>query len=318
MRLTLKPDLRPGIALLLAFLSASPVLALEKAGMPDLCQDEETCLPTSAANVIVWLAKHGYPKLLQSGATEDERDIHTMHAIMGATKARYEFGTRTDLITSGLQTYIHEAGYSADVEYRGIDFGLVKIPAAVKDLLGMKNVEYKTPLPLTPEWLQQNDDPNKVFILLMAYCHFDPEHNVYTYSSHAGHAVTLVNVMPNMILIHDPSHYSDEAGRKILTPHILTSGVLQMPGYDAPLSGLMLLSGSRLACPPDSVVLLTGAVCVTMHPDKLPDNVAATVAGAPGTTVGSDSATGSAPAKATPGSASQSWVMWFFKLLFGK
>ena len=69
-----------------------------------------------------------------------------------------------------------------------------------------------------------------------------------------------------MILIHDPAHYGDEPGRKILTPEVLTGGTFRLPGYNAPVAGLMLLSGSLLDSPEDDLKLLTGAVCVTMHP----------------------------------------------------
>jgi hypothetical protein len=35
--------------------------------MPDLSQIEQTCLPTSTANLIIWFGNHGYPKLIASG-----------------------------------------------------------------------------------------------------------------------------------------------------------------------------------------------------------------------------------------------------------
>ena len=44
-----------------------PAFALEKGGMPDLAQEEQTCLPTSTANLIVWFGTHGYPKLIVPG-----------------------------------------------------------------------------------------------------------------------------------------------------------------------------------------------------------------------------------------------------------
>ena len=68
-----------------ALLACVPVLALEKGGMPDLAQVDQTCLPTSTANLMIWFGKHGYPKLILSGDTEDEREAHTVHMIMAAT-----------------------------------------------------------------------------------------------------------------------------------------------------------------------------------------------------------------------------------------
>lgn len=301
-----------------------PASAVEKGGMPDLSQEEQTCLPTSTANLIIWFGKHGYPKLLQSGATEEERDSHTLHIIMQDTDARYDLGTRTDAITYGIEKYIRDAGYSCDVEYRGLDWSQAKFPEIVKDDDGDKyKKEFKTPSPFTQDWLQENNDPNKGFILLLAYTSYDRGSNLFRNAINAGHAVTLVNAEPDMILIHDPAHYDDQPGRKILTPEVLTGGSLQLPGYLAPVSGLMLLSGSLMRTPRNSEVMLTGAVCITMRPDNNHDGIiVASAAGAPNATIGGNkdipaSSKPSAPASA-PSSPSTSWAMWLFDLFFKK
>jgi hypothetical protein len=136
--------------------------------------------------------------------------------------------------------------------------------------------------------------------------------------------VTLVNAEPDMILIHDPAHYGDEPGRKILTPEILTGGTFQLPGYAAPVSGLMLLSGTLME-PEDCLKMLTGAVCVTMHPINDTSTIIASSAGAPnsvisgqtgGTPTPAPTAAKPIPAAATP--ATTSWGMWLFNLLLGK
>src|SRR5277367_6072634 len=77
-------------------------VALEKVGMPDLGQEEQTCLPTSTANLIVWFGLHGYPRLIVPGDSKEDGFIHTVHAIMTATRANYDFGTRTEGITYGI------------------------------------------------------------------------------------------------------------------------------------------------------------------------------------------------------------------------
>jgi hypothetical protein len=230
---------------LLAVLSATPAVAAEKIGMPDLAQVEQTCLPTSTANLIIWFGHHGYPKLLAPGASEDERDLHVVHRLMVDTDARFDWGTRLDAVTLGIKKYIREAGYDCDVEYRGLD--------------GQGAA-------FSQDWLQENDSHNKGFILLLAYCHIDPQSGTYTPAWKAGHAVTLVNAEPDLLLIHDPAHLDDETGRKILTPHLLSSGTWVDPRGRVPASGLLLLTGSLLEAPPDSMVLLVGAVCVTMEP----------------------------------------------------
>jgi hypothetical protein len=311
------------LALGLAGMVVLPASAGEKGGMPDLSQQEQTCLPTSTANLIIWFGKHGYPKLLQSGANEEEQDTHTLHAIMAATDARYDLGTRTDAITYGIEKYIHDAGYSCDVEYRGLDWTQAKFQQIVRDEDGEKyRKEMKAPSPFTQDWLQENSDPNKGFILLLAYIKFDRASNTFTDAINAGHAVTLVNAEPNLLLIHDPAHYNDEPGRKILTPETLTGGTFQLPGYRAPVSGLLLLTGSLLEAPPESGVMLTGAVCITMHPGTNDGTMIASASGGPNAMVGAGKGTSpvSAPATpaAAPGTPGTTWAMWLFDLIFKK
>ena len=283
-----------------ALLAGIPAWGLEKGGMPDLAQVDQTCLPTSTANLLIWFGKHGYPKLILPGDTEDDREAHTVHMIMADTGARYDIGTEMDAVTKGIETYIHSAGYACDVEYRGLQ---------------------GTGAAFTPDWLRENDKPDKGFILLLTYCQYHRESNSFVDAWNAGHAVTLVNAEPDMLLIHDPAHESDATGRKIVTPELLTGGVLELSGYNAPVSGLLLLSGDRLEKPPDSVVMMTGAVCVTMHPAAQASTVIASAGGGPNSVVGgtNDTATAAKPSPApAPDSASQSWAMWVFDLLFRK
>jgi hypothetical protein len=322
----LRPRLWPVVlGIFLATGGAWPLLA-DKEGMPDLSQEDQTCLPTSTANVIVWFGNHGYPKLIQPEDSKDNGYIHTIHAIMRATDANYDFGTRTDAITYGIEKYVRNAGYGCDVEYRGLDWSQAKFPNLVKDDEGdLYKKEYKTPVPFSQDWLQQNDDPNKGFVLLLAYVNFDQGRSVFTNAFNAGHAVSLINAEPDMVLIDDPAHDQDEPGRKILTPEILTGGTFQLPGYAAPVSGLMLLSGDLMEAPPGAGVLLTGAVCITMHPPTMPSSVAGSPGvGAGNVTLGANAGVEPAAAPratkpgAPPDSASSSWATWVFDFFFKK
>ena len=313
------------LGLCLAGLVVLPASATEKEGMPDLGQEEQTCLPTSTANLIIWFGTHGYPKLIVHGDSKDDGYIHTVHALMTATNARYDLGTRTEAITYGIGKYIRDAGYSCDVEYRGLDWSMAKYPQIVKDEDGEKyKQDFKTPSPFTQDWLQENNDRNKGFILLLAYIKFDRATNTFTDAFNAGHAVTLVNAEPDMILIHDPAHYNDEPGRKILTPEPLVGGTFQLPGYNAPVSGLLLLSGSLLQTPRHAEVMLTGAVCITMHPTSEGTKIIGSALGTPNATMGGGSGNSEAPssaplAPAAPASSpNTSWAMWLFDLLFKK
>ncbi len=312
-------------SILLATVQLAPARAEQKVGMPDLAQEEETCLPTSTANLIVWFGKHGYPKLIVPGDSDDDGYIHTVHAIMADTNARYDLGTRTDWVTRGIRKYITNAGYGCDVEYRGIDWSMVRSPRIVKDYQsGETDGSITKPQAFTPDWLGENGDPQKGFILLLAYCRVDRATNTFVNALHAGHAVTLVDAQPDTLLIHDPAHWDGGPGRKIITPETLTDGTFQLPGYNVPVNGLMLLSGSLLEAPPESVVMLTGAVCITMHPDDDAGSAVATLAGAPAGTIGaaptspSPATAPAAPRPAAPASNHESWAMWLFDWFFGK
>jgi hypothetical protein len=301
-----------------------PARAEQKSGMPDLSQEEQTCLPTSTANLIVWFGQHGYPKLIVPGDSDDDGFIHTVHALMTDTNARYDLGTRTDAITAGIEKYIRDAGYSCDVEYRGLDWSMVKFPQIVKDYETERSKQFnQRPEAFTQDWLQDNRDPGKGFILLLAYVTFDRSTNAFTDAINAGHAVTLVNAEPDTFLIHDPAHWPDEPGRKIVTPTELTGGIFQLPGYNAPVDGLLLLSGSLLEAPPGSAVMLTGAVCITMHPGNQGGKVIASATGAPTATIGGSNgvatpATSPAAPASAPAATNTSWAMWMFNLLFKK
>jgi hypothetical protein len=279
-----------------------PSRAEEKTSMPDLAQVEQTCLPTSTANLILWFGHHGYPKLIMDGATPDEREIHTVHQIMTDTDARFDWGTRMDSVTVGIEKYIHDAGYQCDVEYRGME--------------GQGQA-------FNADWLQENDKPNKGFILLLAYCHVDPDSHIFTRAWNAGHAVTLVNAEPDTLLIHDPAHSDDETGRKIVTPYVIPEGTWRDREGSESVAGLMLLSGSLLEGPPNGMVMLSGAVCITMHPlndDK--SSVVTGPAGSPTTTL-AGSGPGPAPlgtstSGASGKTAAKPWWASIFNFFFAK
>lgn len=291
--------LRLGV-LALGMSLASPVVAEEKQGMPDLGQIEQTCLPTSTANLMIWFGQHGYPKLILSGATKDDRYLHTVHGVMGTTAARFDLGTKMENITTGIQNYVRSVGYDCDVEYRGLDD------------------EKSDTKPFTPDWLKENDDPNKGFILVIGWVNYHPSSNTYTSAIGATHAITLVNVEPDMLLVHDPAHYEDETGRKILMTQPLTSGTYAEEGYNMSVAGLMLLKGTLMDAPPNAQIMLLGAVRVTMHPSG--DSKTPTTSSAPSGIIAGDAS--SAPASSNKGASTQNahsgWISWMLDLILGK
>lgn len=85
----------------------------------------------------------------------------------------------------------------------------------------------------------------------------------------------------------------------------------------------MLLTGSLMEAPPEAGVLLTGAVCVTMHPENVQGTtVIASASGPANATIGGvkDMPQPSGPAAPPKGPASsdKSWALWFFDLFFKK
>jgi hypothetical protein len=289
----MKNQLRP-LGLLVAALALliPGARAAEKFGMPDLVQVGNTCLPTSTANLVLWFGKHGYPKLLLPGTTPEERENHVVHMLMADTDARYDRGTEMERITSGIEKYIHRAGYDCDVEYRGLDGHHA----------------------FTQDWLHENDDANHGFVLLLTYCQYHPDSDCFTDAWNAGHAVTLVNAESDFLLIHDPAHSSSETGRKIITPTPLSSGTFQDDGNQLPVAGLLMLSGSLLEAPPQSEVMLTGAVCIAMH---VPGSASPSPSAAPNSMLAGPGGSSVASGTSAP-PAKSSWWSWIMSFWLGK
>jgi hypothetical protein len=86
----------------------------------------------------------------------------------------------------------------------------------------------------------------------------------------------------------------------------------------------LLLSGTFMDTPPKSVIILTGAVCVTMHPDKNDKSIVKGSSGAPNGTIGVAGGNSHAPSStpATPlrptSSPGSTWTLWLSDLFFKK
>jgi hypothetical protein len=77
----------------------------------------------------------------------------------------------------------------------------------------------------------------------------------------------------------------------------------------------MMLTGSLLEAPPDSEVMLTGAVCITLHKDGPPSAAPTTV---PNALLAGAAPASTLPAAAKPVSASSGWWGWIVSLVLGK
>jgi hypothetical protein len=143
--------------------------------------------------------------------------------------------------------------------------------------------------------------------------------HIFTPAWNAGHAVTLVNGDPDAMLIHDPAHDDDEAGRKIVTPYVIPDGSFQTYKSSEPVAGLMLLSGSLLEAPGDAIVMLSGAVCVTMHPASEGMQAGTPApAGSPTATLAGSAPSSIPTAPASTNPQTSPWWMTIFNFFFSK
>lgn len=266
---------------LLAFMGTVSSVAWgdAKEGMPDLSQVDNTCLPTSTAQLLIWFSKHGYPNLLPSGSSEDERNLGVVHRLMMDTNASFDWGTQFDRISTGIIQYVHSAGYGCQVDYRGLGSA-----------------------PFSQDWLNENNDPNKGFILLLQYVKNDAN-DTFSNALNMGHAVTLVSYDSESMVIEDTAHLDSEPGRKIILSTPLSHGVLVEQGQNIPVGGLMLLSGSLLEAPPDSMVMLTGALRITMY-SSLADEIKG------------DKPVQSSGSLNTQAPVDKTWLDWLFSWIF--
>jgi hypothetical protein len=121
------------------------------------------------------------------------------------------------------------------------------------------------------------------------------------------------------MLIHDPAHQDDETGRKIVTPYVIPDGRLTTYEGSESVAGLMLLSGSLLEAPGDASVMLSGAVCVTMHPVNDGSLIGTTTPA--GSSTATLAGTGGATFSAAPtpsGRQGSPWWMSVFNFFFTK
>jgi hypothetical protein len=225
-----------------------------KMGMPDLAQLQNNCLPTSAANLLIWFGQHGFPNLLADHLTSPLDTTAIVRDVMDRTRADYYTGTPSEYICTGLAQYIHDKGYGCTITYRG--------PATEERF--------------SPSWLDENKIATKGFLLLFAYVKYVPSGGYYQSSSAFGHVVTLVSATPSgSLLIRDPRHREPDHGGKLIVPKMVRDASWKdVHGNVLSEQPLWIFDGAQLEANPGSQAILTGAIRIELlnSQDSEPEN----------------------------------------------
>ena len=196
----------------------------QEISVPDFCQGdtrygalpnkgESYCGPAAVSNVLVYLDKTSYPKLVK----EDSNSLETQFELikqLGSKEYMDTTGKGTEPINlmRGLTKYIQQKGYIPSVEWRGWttgdEFTVGQIP--------------------TTEWIKQKLSLAYNVVLQVGWYKYDPKRDFYKRIS--GHYVTLVkHEGANEFVFHDPSIRS---GIKPHSEHCsfipISSGTLSM------------------------------------------------------------------------------------------
>ncbi len=267
------------VGLAAALLLARPALAeptrasLEKlADTPDLMQTHPEaglpgggaayCGPVAVSNSLVWLAKHGYPRLApfdQPGPAGQG----ALAALLGGPaymKTSTSEGTGARAMAKGLSRYLKDHGVAAhQVRFRGCD----PVPAAYS--AGMR--------PPDLAWLKRGLAGHGAVWLKIGWYHH--ERATDTYSIFAGHWVTLVGYGqdahgrpdPAVLIIHDPAPRSGPAlSHDYVRAMPMASGTVLAHGRVAthPTRGYHRLGGGlRIKAGADAGIL-DGALVLTL------------------------------------------------------
>lgn len=222
----------------------SPLHAASKYTMPDLDQEENTCFPAAASNIIYWFGENGYPKLLPAVVEGESRHRRLFTKLLVHCNVSYRMGTKFDIMTTGLSNFFKEQGYNdVKVSYRG--FGGAPFTG--------------------PEWFEKNSQDNVGFILCIDYVKKTGDKD-YSEAESLGHCISLLTYSDNVAVILDPAHSPDERSRYTFRFQPVRNARLtdSRGSYMLPL--VYELPGAPLGFRPAQAAILTGAICIEMPP----------------------------------------------------
>lgn len=222
----------------------SPLHAASKYTMPDLDQEENTCFPAAASNIIYWFGENGYPKLLPAVVEGESRHRRLFTKLLVHCNVSYRMGTKFDIMTTGLSNFFKEQGYNdVKVSYRG--FGGAPFAG--------------------PEWFEKNSQDNVGFILCIDYVKKTGDKD-YSEAESLGHCISLLTYSDNVAVILDPAHKPDERGRYTFRFQPVRNARLTDSRGSYVLPVVYELPGAPLGFRPAQAAILTGAICIEMPP----------------------------------------------------
>lgn len=175
------------------------------------------CGPTAAANALIWLADHGYPRLRPKVSDEQlaqKELIKQLAAFMGV----HRDGSTSSGFLCGVKTYVRSQGYTPGIDHlsgQALSNGRLIAP----DLA----------------LLNESMNPNTVAWLGLGIYHLDPHERKLRRIS--GHMVTLAGVIPAKAAT------GDAVGLIISDPEFPGTRLsVELAGLDA---GLQVANGSR-------------------------------------------------------------------------
>lgn len=284
------------VAVLLSATAADipPVCTAKIAAMPDFCQTDESgkfdnggkvfCGPVAASNSLVWLAQHGYPKLLPTmevksdngnGLSDGDPKVAAQKAAqieLIRTLGSPDFmetegrdGTSATRLMRGLKKYVTSRGYEIEkLEYRG--WSNIN-----------KTFKFTSEQP-TLEWMKENiAHPGAAAWLNIGWYKYDPATKVYQRTG--GHWITLVGYGitedgkpdESVLIVHDPSRRS---GPGVVTHHMpvtmLTEGKLihNSSTHSAEAAGYFKSNGAFVVKKGNDAAVIDGVVVMALKAEK--------------------------------------------------
>jgi hypothetical protein len=166
------------------------------------------CAPVSASNGLVWLAKHGYPRLVPG-------DQLSLFKVLGSAyfmNTDDEDGTGTNGVMSGLAKYVMSRGYEVErLAYQGwrpVDQRFERIDGHANAVQVVNGLQDNSIVLLNVGWYKRQGS---------------------WYQRVGGHWVTLVGVVKgenSCLVIHDPSGRSRRGDHERVTVGLIRSGKL--------------------------------------------------------------------------------------------
>jgi hypothetical protein len=235
-----------GIVFSLVFVVLGKVSA--EPNIPNFEQRENMCAPTAAANLLYWLSEKGYPNLLRRGGSMQEVSNHLIRDLSTHCHADRATGTENSDLISGLAAYIRNCGYEPTIRYQGIE--QQRAPRLV--------------------WISDRiRKSNGIVLGCNAYRYNKKTGNFYTDGSSA-HAVTLVSLKNDQLVIHDPERESpQDDGRRTVKLQKINMGQLTSPNYRLPATGFYQMKGISLTKNPEDIVILEDAIAIEVSHQNL-------------------------------------------------